>query len=165
LTYCKHCGDELPSDGVDNCPFCGGELDYNAPKPPVAEKERKQVKVIKLVPHKSPGTAALIAFIGAIFGLLGIGQIYVGRIGRGLAILLSGFVLYALIWITFFGTFLGGALAGARNSLGLMHIGGSVAVAFIFMYVGLWIWQILDARSAAKKYNEEQAILAAVEPE
>lgn len=164
MTFCKHCGEELPSDEVDNCPFCGGELDYYAPKP-AEKKEKQQVKVIKVVPHKSPGTAALIAFIGAIFGLLGIGQIYVGRIGRGIAILLSGFVLHALIWITFFGTFLGGAFAGARNSLAFLYIGRSVAVAFVFIYVGLWIWQILDARSVAKKHNEEQAILAVSEPE
>ena len=37
-----------------------------------------------LLPHKSPGTAALIAFIGGLIGLPGIGHMYVGKVGRGL---------------------------------------------------------------------------------
>jgi TM2 domain-containing membrane protein YozV len=47
-------------------------------------------------PYKSPGTAALLAFMGGIFALPGIGHIYVRKVGTGVVVLISGFTLYAL---------------------------------------------------------------------
>ena len=160
MTFCKHCGQELPSDDIDMCPHCGEELDYSQ-KP----ESVKEVRVIQTVPHKSPGTAALIAFIGGIFGFMGIGHIYVGRVGRGIAILLGGFMLYILVWITLFGTLFGGAFSAARNDLSFLQIGGMISSIMALSLFGLFVWQILDAKSSAKKYNKEQLMVAATDPE
>jgi TM2 domain-containing membrane protein YozV/DNA-directed RNA polymerase subunit RPC12/RpoP len=160
LDYCKYCGEELHSDELNKCPYCSSDLTYTQPKKTVSG-----IKVIRTVPHKSPGTAALIAFISAIFGLPGIGHIYVGRIGRGIGILLSGFVLYTMIWLSLLGTILGGAFSGGENSLPFLQIGGGLVILFIIMYIGLLIWQTFNARSVAKTYNKEQAMLASSGPE
>lgn len=107
---------------------------------------------INRIVYKSSGTAALIAFIGAIFGLPGIGHIYVGRIGRGLLILFSGLFLYILSWLTFLGGLFGGAIG---RSVPVMQAGVGLGIVLILMYFGLLIWQVFNARSLAKKFNEQ----------
>jgi len=57
--------------------------------------------VVQPLPYKSPGTVALIAFIGGIFALPGIGHIYVGKVGRGIGILILGLILYALLLLPY----------------------------------------------------------------
>jgi TM2 domain-containing membrane protein YozV len=106
----------------------------------------------KVIVYKSSGTAALLAFFGAIFGFPGIGHIYVGRIGRGLLILVSGFALYIFGWLAFLGGVFGGALG---RSVAVMQGGATLGIVLILMYFGLLIWQIFDARSLAKKLNEQ----------
>ncbi len=118
---------------------------------------------VRLVVSKSSGTASLIAFIGAIFGFPGIGHIYIGRVGRGLLILFSGFALYALTWSAFLGGFLGGIFGGARSGLPIFQTGATLAIILLVAYFGLLIWQIFDARSLAKKFNE-QVLLTGREP-
>jgi len=115
---------------------------------------------INRIVYKSSGTAALLAFIGAIFGLPGIGHIYVGRIGRGLLILVGGFILYIMSWISVIGGFVGGVMGsiGSRTpnaGLPFLQTGIGLGVFLWFAYIGLLIWQIFNARSLAKKLNEE----------
>jgi TM2 domain-containing membrane protein YozV len=62
------------------------------------------------------------------FLLLGLGQIYVGKILRGLGIMVLGFVL-AMVFILFFGLF-----------------------GFVLYFV-YWIWNIFDAYKLAQQYN------------
>lgn len=107
---------------------------------------------INRIVYKSSGTAALIAFLGAIFGLPGIGHIYVGRIGRGLLILFAGFTLYVLSWLTFLGGLFGGAIG---RSIPVMQAGTGLGIALMLMYFGLLIWQTFNARTLAKKLNEQ----------
>lgn len=153
MKFCSECGKELPVNSKGTCPSCGAEFS-------TLSRAKSEIRVIQQIPHKSPGTAALIAFFGAIFGLPGIGHIYVGRVGRGIAILLSGFTLYIMSFIVFFGSVLGGALAGARAGLSFVQIGGSLAMVLVLAYLGLLIWQIFNARSCAKKHNDQAAMIA-----
>jgi len=87
------------------------------------------------LPYKSPGTSALIAFIGGIFGLPGIGHIYFGKVGRGIGILLVGLVLYVL-------------------TISFIYVFPPIALIFSIGYLILFIWQIFSARKLAKEFNE-----------
>jgi len=87
------------------------------------------------LPYKSPGTSALIAFIGGIFGLPGIGHICVGKVGRGIGILLVGLVLYVL-------------------TISFIYVFPPIALIFSIGYLILFIWQIFSARKLAKEFNE-----------
>src|ERR687889_742472 len=99
--FCSNCGKPLKNLNKDNdkkeikkCPKCGIDL-----LPRVGVSTRNS-SVVDQLPYKSPGTAALIAFIGGIFALLGLGHIYIGNVGRGIGILISGIVIYAVLIIT-----------------------------------------------------------------
>jgi len=86
---------------------------------------RKGVKM-----GKDPGLAALIAAVGGLFGLFGLGHIYVGAIGKGIALML-------LNWILVF--------------LGIITI--PILIGFIILIIDLllYFYQIYDAYSIAKK--------------
>ena len=87
--------------------------------------------------HKDARFAALISGVGGIF-TFGLGHLYVGRIGRGVALFFLGSLLkMGLGWLYYL-----------RGGVGLIVIFGIVNV-------GLWIWQTYDAYALAKKYNTE----------
>jgi len=80
MPFCKQCGKEISAD-ARFCPHCG--YDQTAlPAVPVAGLETKNT-----------GLAAVLALIAALFGFWGVGHIYVGKIGRGLALLVLGIVI------------------------------------------------------------------------
>ncbi len=93
------------------------------------------------VEHKSPGVAAVLALVLGVFGLMGIGHIYVGRLGRGISLLIVGIILGGITWGSFF--------------LGIVTLGlGFVAAAFFgLILLILWIWQTYNAYTLAKEFN------------
>lgn len=97
-------------------------------------------------PYKSPGTAALIAIIGGIFGFPGIGHIYLGKIAKGLVILFSGLILFVVALLVLF--------AGAFGGSAGIAAGTTIAIGLFIAYAVIWFWQIFNAHTLAKKYNE-----------
>ena len=153
--FCSNCGETLENlndEEIKKCPKCKIDLiqiggpTHNTP-------------VVDQLPYKSPGTAALIAFIGGIFALLGLGHIYIGNVGRGIGILISGIIIYVLYIII---------IIFSLSLQGLLFLGvdespiGIEAILIIFVlgiaYFVLWIWQIFNARKLAKKFNESVRI-------
>jgi hypothetical protein len=127
--FCSNCGEKLDTDeDIEVCPKCHTALHEHSKHIDIAKSVTEQL------PYKSPGTAALIAFIGGIFGLPGIGHIYVGKVGKGIAILATGIVLAVLSFVTFWAVF--------------------TVVIFGIAYLILFIWQIFNARKLARKFND-----------
>lgn len=143
MTYCKQCGTELPS-GADKCANCGS--------PAIEGTLQTTVKMDHPVPYKSPGTAALIALVGGLFGFPGIGHIYVGRLRRGTLILVSGLVFF---FVSAFMIFAGSVASIGRAGSGGLAAGVVLAIALSIAYIVIWIWQIFNARTLAKKFNEQ----------
>ena len=131
--YCSNCGERFDlNEEIKKCPKCGIDLQK--------ESIHTTSSVVNQLPYKSPGTAALIAFIGGIFGLPGIGHIYIGKVGKGIGILIAGIIIAALlVFIT---------------------ISFEIILSFILgiAYLALWIWQIFNARKLAKEFNESVRI-------
>src|SRR5688572_23851644 len=93
--YCSNCGESLENlkyEETKKCPKCGIDLQTGSTRNPSSSSS-----VVEQLPYKSPGTAALIAFIGGIFGLQGIGHMYVGKVGKGIGILIAGIIIAALL--------------------------------------------------------------------
>src|SRR5574341_2088994 len=92
--FCSNCGEKLDNvTNIEECPKCHSALHEHSKhidSPP---------RIVEQLPYKSPGTAALIAFIGGIFALPGIGHIYVGKLGKGIGILIFGIVLVTLLFV------------------------------------------------------------------
>lgn len=138
MPFCKHCGKELGADAAV-CPNCGQ---------PSKDQQSVSASTVSVGynPYKNPTTAALIAIIGGIFGFPGIGHIYVGRIARGILILISGLILFFVAMFAL----LAGSVAGPAG----FAVGAIFGVILSIIYVAIWIWQIFNARTLAKRFNE-----------
>ena len=126
--YCSNCGEILNLNDKENnkCPKCGIS--------PQKGFTQNTSPVVGQPSYKSPGTAALIAFIGGIFGLPGIGHIYVGKVGKGIGILITGIILAVLLVF-------------------MTMVSVILLLIFGIIYLIFWIWQIFNARKQAKKFK------------
>jgi len=162
--FCSNCGETLNlNEEIKKCSKCGIDLQQQQ-----QVGSATQIRpIVDQLPYKSPGTAALIAFIGGIFALLGLGHIFVGKIGKGFGILVSGIIIYVLfviMAISLPGMLLLGLFESSTGDSGIGEI--IIIVMFILgiAYLVLWIWQIFNARKLAKKFNELVRINDGKEP-
>jgi TM2 domain-containing membrane protein YozV len=91
MAFCDKCGSEL-QEGATFCSKCG--------KPVTADPFAPQVEYRPL-PSKSKGLAMILAGVLGLFGIWGIGQMYLGNVGKGIIFLIAGFVIAALVIFTF----------------------------------------------------------------
>ena len=84
----------------------------------------------------------IAALVGLV--LMGIGHIYIGKIGRGILILAAGILARVALLYSGVGFLFASVAAGV---LGILIV--------VLINIGLWIWQIYDAYALAKKYNAE----------
>lgn len=153
--FCSNCGETLNlNEEIKKCSKCGIDLQQQQQQVGSTTQNRP---IVDQLPYKSPGTAALIAFIGGIFALLGLGHIFVGKIGKGFGILVSGIIIYILFVIMAI-SLPGMLLLGlVESSTGDAGIGGIIFIVMFILgiaYLVLWIWQIFNARKLARKFNE-----------
>ena len=91
--------------------------------------------------YKNESTAILLAFFLGSIGFCGIGQLYVGVLGRGLLIFFFGLILFVSSISLLFADL---ALGGVWTVLfWLISLAG----------LGFWIWQIFDARAVCRQHN------------
>jgi TM2 domain-containing membrane protein YozV len=109
--YCSGCGSQIAA-AAEICPKCGVRV--ASPLSP----SHAQIK--------NPGIAAVLSFF-----FVGLGQIYNGQIGKGVAYMIIGFVCVVI---------------------GIATLG----VGFI-LYAIFWIYTIVDAYKSAEKINRRQA--------
>lgn len=94
------------------------------------------------LPMKNAGTAAVIALIVGAILFWGVGHIYVGKVLKGIGIMIAGWVIGGLFVLSFL-------------SIIAVGIGGlAVILLFALLALGGWIWQTFDAYSLAKQYND-----------
>ena len=130
--YCSRCGNQL-DEGQAFCEKCGNQ---------VGGSGGGQPQRVIYVPEKSAGIAAVLSFIWA-----GAGQLYAGKIARGLMILL----IYSLIWV--FQMFVLFVWASSISTTGDVYgILVMLMIFFVFVIV-LWVWNIFDAYKQANEYN------------
>jgi len=111
--FCSKCG-QANADDASYCRFCAT---------PIAPGRQQRIVVMR--PAKSPGVAAVLSFF-----ICGLGQIYNGQIGKGIAMIIA----YLISW-----------------SLCVFVIG------FITTPV-LWIWGMIDAYNTADRINHESQL-------
>lgn len=152
LAFCPNCGKDL-SQGVSpediSCPQCAHPLKPVKAQPVVAEKE--PVRRAGVDVYKSPGTAAVLGVIIGGIGFMGMGQVYVGQLGRGLGILVVGWLLTAVEVVLIFQIFLATASFGSDSITAYIALLLAIGVGGIDLI--FWIWQAYDAHGLAKKFN------------
>ena len=122
--FCPQCGKPLQpavsaTQSTAYCPHCGAQIDPQAEICPKCGVRVKQVPAG--AERKSPGLAAVLSFL-----FTGLGQIYNGQIGKGIAFVVIGIILLFTIIIL---------------------------IGFI-LYPIFWIYNIYDAYQTAKRINE-----------
>ena len=119
MPFCKNCGAHN-DQGTSICENCGAALDVSVGGP--------------ALPLKKPRVSLLLAgLVGILF--MGMGQVYLGRMGRGIVILFSG-VLTGVLFYSF-----------------MVTAFFSIGIAFGLLRLFLWIWQIYDAKKLTERYN------------
>ena len=145
MIKCSDCGKKT-TDDQNFCPSCGTRLEKKSDSDLESELKETKEKVKELekksqsqddrdyvqTMYKSEGTTLVLAIVLGIFGISGVGHIYLGRVGKGIAILIVNLIL--------------GAIGGATLFIG-------VGVIFLIIYLVIFIWQILDSRSLCQYYN------------
>ena len=83
---------------------------------------------------KSESTTLVLSIILGLFGIQGIGHIYIGKVGKGVWVLIGSLILF---------------VAGIAT----VFIG--VGIVLLIIYFVVYIWQIIDSRNLCRKYNDE----------
>jgi len=113
--------------------------------------EEQEKKSASFKNYKSEGLTLGLSIGIGIMGIMGVGHMYVGRVKRGIAILILGFVAEFAIFfsIGFLGIPLG--YASTWDSAGpMVAVMGLAAIGGLAFY----IWQILNSRKLCREYNE-----------
>ncbi|TQS82275.1 hypothetical protein A3206_01025 [Candidatus Methanomassiliicoccus intestinalis] len=129
------CGSEIP-DGSEFCSKCGNPVSpsasqnntYANPQPYAYQYQR---------PLKSAGLAAVLSFL-----FTGLGQVYVGKIARGIGFIVCGVVI-ALVMMSMITIFI--------SSYGAVWI---IAVIASIVCIAIWIFNVIDAYKLANEYND-----------
>jgi len=148
LRYCPRCGAQMRSE-ARFCDQCGHSLSG----PGTARKVRSdyppskpQLPSAPVTSRASPMIAAILALGPGLFGLMGLGHIYVRALAKGLVLLVIGAVLGLFTWVLIIDLFLLSPLDMGPNGAELT---GAVAL-FSFIFFPLWLWQAYDAYLNAK---------------
>lgn len=129
--FCGRCGNHLQPQ-AETCPNCGKFVSQTR-----REQNTNQQRLVRPVEWKSESVTLLLSILLGLFGIQGVGHMYVGKIGKGIVILIGSIVLFII------------AIA-----LTVTGIGAIIGIPLIIMYIVMFIWQILDARKLCQQYNE-----------
>jgi hypothetical protein len=132
--YCTKCGMMIDNNSKF-CPQCGEQVFNPCPY---------QYKGSYNLPKKDVGLTLILAIVGGLLMFNGIGQIYVERVGRGFAIMITGWALLAASLFSL-------VLINDNNVASILIIG----MIFVFCEIGLFVWQTYDAYTLAKEYNKK----------
>jgi TM2 domain-containing membrane protein YozV len=126
-----------------------------------------------VIPFKNGGVAFILAFFFGLFLFNGVGHMYIGKVRRGVGIMLLGWFIYAVILLFMVftvglniaqlsvanETMLGfdNNMMVPSNDITLEYLSPVLPFLFVFalMYLTFWILQAVDANRLAKKFNRQ----------
>ncbi len=120
--YCNNCGSEM-ADDAKFCPKCGKEAG--------AQPRASGTHGVAYT-EKSVGLAVVLSLI-----IVGAGQMYAGKVGRGIAILLFSLFGIGVLYVPLF----------LAPSVGTLALGSILVIAW-------YVFVVYDAYKQAKNYNE-----------
>jgi len=125
----------------------------------IEEMEKKleeQEKKTKTITHyKSEGVTLIFSIVVGLLGFMGVGHIYLGRVKRGVIILLIGIFGWIVVFVSI-------AILGIMDESNFDIEEDSSAIFLLIGvligvgggYLVLFIWQILNARKLCRHYND-----------
>ena len=124
-------------------------------------QEMVQIKNLQNITHQEPdmsdnskkmkpkneNISLILSIVLGLVGLSGISHIYLGKIQKGVGILVVSFIL---IGVTGYFVY----IIASQNMLNLLSILHSFWIVPLVGYYGFFAWQIFDARRLCLKYNK-----------
>lgn len=161
--FCSNCGAKLVGQEVSHIPLSKTEGKANCPN--CNTKVHPRAQSCWHCGHKLQGTGerksekvVLILAVGVgLFGCLGIGHMYLGRLTKGFVLLFAGLIIDTASSLFLIGYFLSkeeqqGPSFIKTYSYDNNYLVGGGLVGLV--YLVLWIWQIVDAKRVYRKINK-----------
>ena len=109
---------------------------------------------------KSQKTAIILAALLGAVGFLGIGHFYMGKIRRGLILLIGAWIMTGASIISFAAWSMSHMVIPPPgypkvDVPGYTFIFLAIGVVLLLGLVALWIWQIFDAKATCQNYNKQ----------
>ena len=109
-------------------------------KPDVSDNSKK-------MEPKNEHISLVLSIVLGLVGLSGISHIYLGKIPKGIGILVVSFILIGVAGYFVY-------VIASQNMLNLLSILHSFGIIPLVGYFGFFAWQIFDARRLCLKYNK-----------
>jgi len=159
MTFCIKCGKEL-QDGAAFCHACGCPVNAQDQNQNQYQNQWNDNRNY-YAPHyreKDTGITIILGVLLGLFGIMGVGQIYVGKAKRGALIMIAGFFLAFASYLLLF-LYLTSDLFWSYDSYNNYVLNFRAVLAFAavisFIHLIFFIWQAYDSYKLAKKYNQE----------
>ena len=133
--YCYNWEKEMYSN-FKFCPVCGLPPKQQNNSPPVQnyyQNNYYQAPQQNIPGLKSESTTLILSIVLGLLWIQGVGHMYVGKVGKGIGILIGALIL---------------------GTIGVLTIWVGVGVIFLIIYFIMLIWQIFDSRNLCKQYND-----------
>jgi len=159
MPFCSSCGNEVKED-AGLCPKCGKQV-----KSGKTGEDKSKEPFPERVEYKSESITLIFSVIIGLFVIMGVGQMYVGRIKRGIVILIFSLAKSAIGFLLLIGGLAllapNSATSKAYAPFGSAHVDPTTGIIILGIGIGLLVgvvvlffWQIFDARKLCRKYNE-----------
>jgi predicted RNA-binding Zn-ribbon protein involved in translation (DUF1610 family)/TM2 domain-containing membrane protein YozV len=132
--FCGRCGKQLPPQ-AQTCPNCGKFVSQARQEQSTTNQQNS--RLVRPIEWKSESVTLLLSILLGLFGIQGVGHMYVGKIGKGVVILIGSLVLLVI-----------------SIALTVTGIGAIIGIPLIIVYIVMFIWQIIDARKLCQQYND-----------
>lgn len=137
--FCVRCGAPI-RQGVNFCTKCGrGVPAISSRIQHLAKRDSSASLGRQHSSRKSPGTAAIVALLAGLVFFWGIGHIYLGRVLKGIVLLLAGWVIEVLVVLAVDGS--------------LVMAGSALIAAIALAAIGGFLFQTIDAYKLAQRYK------------
>jgi hypothetical protein len=143
MMVCPNCGKTVTDDTMVFCPACGFSFTQQPNQPYTPNQYGPPPYGYQTAPQKSVAIAFILSFI-----IPGVGQIYVGKIKRGIAYLVTYMALYVISTLITMNTDYTDIQA-VKDLIASPLFIGIMLVSF-----GFWAFNVYDAYRLAKRYNE-----------
>ena len=128
-SFCGGCGGPLASK-YSPCPKCGHVKTTFAPPPQYSSPGVQPQNFL----YKSSGTTNLLSILcSLLIATNGVGHLYLGQIGKGIGLMIGGWILLGV---------------------GIVTIMFGVGIIILIVWFVLWIYSMIDANKQCQIYNQ-----------
>jgi len=128
-SFCGGCGGPLASK-YSPCPKCGHVKTTFAPPPQYSSPGVQPQNFL----YKSSGTTNLLSILCSLLIVTsGVGHLYLGQIGKGIGLMIGGWILLGV---------------------GIVTIMFGVGIIILIVWFVLWIYSMIDANKQCQIYNQ-----------